>query len=46
MHLDLSYNHFNLLESKLIQAAIKDNKSLVGFHFGGNYGYVDIQGFL
>jgi len=46
IHLDLSFNNFSLQESKIIQKNLTENHSLFGFHFRGNYGYVDNKGFL
>ena len=46
MHLDLSYNNFTIEESKFIQASLNNNHSIFGFHFEGNYGYIDNKGFL
>lgn len=45
-HLDLSNNYFTLEESKIIAAGLENNHSIYGFHFVGNYGYVDSKGFL
>ena len=46
MHMDLSNNYFTLEESKMIAAGLENNHTLFGFHFVGNYGYVDAKGFL
>lgn len=46
IHLDLSNNYFTLAESKRISEALETNHSIYGFHFIGNYGYVDSKGFL
>ena len=46
IHLDLSFNNFNLEESKIIQKSLLENHILFGFHFRGNYGFVDNKGFL
>ena len=46
VHLDLSNNYFTLQESKMIAAGLEKNNSIYGFHFVGNYGYVDSKGFL
>lgn len=46
IHLDLSNNNFSLQESKLIASGLENNHSIYGFHFSGNYGYVDSKGFL
>jgi hypothetical protein len=29
-----------------VAQALSKNKSIYGFHFGGNYGYTDSKGFL
>jgi hypothetical protein len=46
VHLDLSNNNFNLKESMEISVALEKNKTIYGFHFQGNYGYVDYIGNL
>ena len=46
IHLDLSNNNFSLDESKKISEGLKTNNSIYGFHFEGNYGYIDNRGFL
>ena len=46
MHFDLSNNYFTIEESKMIAAGLENNHTLFGFHFVGNYGYVDAKGFL
>lgn len=46
VHLDLSFNNFNLEESKIIQNAISENHNLLGFHFRGNFGFMDSKGYL
>lgn len=45
-HLDLSCNNFRLEECEKISEGLKVNHSVYGFHFDGNYGYVDSEGFL
>lgn len=51
-HLDLSNNNFTFPDCEKIAKALKENQSIYGFHFGGNYGYffysrrVDHIGFL
>ena len=40
-HLDLNCNGFNLTESKKIAKALDKNHTLYGFHFNGNWGYLD-----
>lgn len=39
--MDLSYTNFNKIESLIISKFLKDNKSIYGFHFAGNFGYID-----
>ena len=46
IHLDLSCNKFTYNESQQISEALENNQSIYGFHFKGNYGYVDNLGFL
>lgn len=46
IHLDLSSNYFTLDECRQIAEGINSNKSIYGFHFFGNFGYVDNRGFL
>ncbi len=42
----MSTNSFDFHASKEIANALKENHSIYGFHFSGNYGYVDPWGFL
>ena len=30
----------------MIASALKTNRKLLGFHFAGNYGYINIKGYL
>lgn len=46
LHLDLSFNNFSLAECEQVSESLKSNHSLYGFHFSGNYGYVNHEGFL
>lgn len=46
VHLDLSYNNFSLKEAGIIAESLALNHRLYGFHFEGNYGFVDVKGFL
>ena len=46
VHIDLSNNNFDLEESIKISQALQVNNSIFGFHFAGNYGYVDDLGRL
>ena len=41
LHLDISNNSFTLEQSLEISTLLNLNKTIVGFHFEGNYGYVD-----
>lgn len=45
IHLDLSFNQFTLESSSIIQSFLLKNKSIFGFHFAGNYGYIGILHF-
>jgi hypothetical protein len=44
--MDLSSNFFSYEDCKTISESLKKNRSIYGFHFAGNYGYVDARGFL
>ena len=46
IHLDLSNNYFTLQESKIIASGFENNHNIYGFHFVGNYGYVNSQRYL
>lgn len=46
MHIDLSANGFSFQDCNLIAEGLKQNHTVYGFHFAGNYGYVDTKGFL
>ena len=45
-HVDFSYNSFSKEECLLVSEWLVTNKTIYGFHFQGNYGYVDYWGFL
>ena len=45
-HLDLSFNNFSKEASEIIAAGLEPNRTLLGLHFRGNYGYVNSKGFL
>lgn len=45
-HLDLSHNYFSLEDSLSISESLENNKTIYGFHYTGNVGYVDSRGFL
>jgi len=42
----LSYNNFALEECQLISCALAKNQTIIGFHFAGNHGYIDPNGYL
>lgn len=46
VHMSLNNNGFSMEESTKIADALKKNKSIYGFHFSGNNGYVDYLGYL
>ena len=46
VHVDLSWNRFNKEDSLLIAEAIRENHSMIGFHFDGNTGQIDEKQFL
>jgi hypothetical protein len=46
VHLDLCSNKFRFEECLDIRDGLQKNHSIYGFHFEGNYGYVDSEGFL
>lgn len=46
IHFDLSSNNFSKEESEIIGEGLEQNKTIYGFHFRGNYGYIDSKGFL
>lgn len=45
VHLDLSANNFSEEESKMIGESLEKNHTIYGFHFGGNFGFIDSKGF-
>lgn len=45
-HLDLSFNNFSFKESEIIANGLLSNHQLYGFHFEGNFGYMNAKGFL
>lgn len=45
LHVDFSGNNFTQEDSLVIGEALYGNKKIYGFHFGGNYGYIDSKGF-
>lgn len=44
--MDLSFNYFNLQDSKTLAESLTKNRTIYGFHFAGNSGYVDTRGFI
>ncbi|KAL4442176.1 hypothetical protein ABPG74_009194 [Tetrahymena malaccensis] len=46
IHIDISYNQINYQETQIISEALKKNFTILGFHFNGNYGFIDRSGFL
>ena len=46
LHLDLSYNNINTVDSKAISEHIKDNHTILGIHVDGNDMWVDELGFV
>lgn len=46
VHLDVSNNHFTKPQTIKIAEALKFNRTLYGFHFTGNNGFMDSESFL
>ena len=46
LHLDISYNNINTVDSKAISEHIKDNHTILGIHVDGNDMWVDELGFV
>lgn len=46
LHVSLCNNGFSLEESQKIAEGLNQNKTIYGFHFSGNYGYIDYLGKL
>ncbi|KAL4487307.1 hypothetical protein ABPG73_005817 [Tetrahymena malaccensis] len=46
IHLDLSYNRFDEMSSKIISNELRNNNTIYGLHYKGNSGEIDCQGFL
>ena len=46
LHVDMSHNHIPLQDVEIIADGLKDNHKILGFHFSGNAGYIDDQGFM
>lgn len=46
IHVDLSSNNFGYDDTVAISQSLEINKTIYGFHFAGNSGYVDSRQFL
>ncbi|CAD8184428.1 unnamed protein product [Paramecium pentaurelia] len=46
IHFDLSFNRISYKITLNIAEGLKKNKTIIGFHYTGNSGYVDTKGFL
>ena len=46
LHLDISYNNINVVDSTAISEHIKDNHTILGIHVDGNNMWVDELGFV
>ena len=46
LHVDMSHNHLETTDVEIIAEGLKDNQTIMGIHFAGNYGQVDNQGFV
>lgn len=46
IHFDLSFNRISYKITCNIAEGLKKNKTIIGFHYTGNSGYVDTKGFL
>ena len=46
LHLDISYNNLNYIDSNAISENIKDNHTILGIHVDGNNMWVDELGFV
>ena len=46
LHVDMSHNHIPLQDVEIIADGLKDNHKILGFHFIGNGGDIDNQGFM
>lgn len=46
IHLDLSFNHYNIPDMQIIGEGLKRNHSILGIHFMGNDCKVDELGFI
>lgn len=46
LHVDMSHNHLETTDVEILAEGLKDNQTILGIHFAGNYGEVDNQGFI
>ena len=46
LHVDMSYNNIEADDVEIIAEGLKSNHSILGIHFTGNKGFVDMKGFL
>ena len=46
LHVDMSHNHVPLQDVEIIADGLKENHKILGFHFIGNDGDIDNQGFM
>ena len=46
IHVDMSHNNIRLDDVEIIAEGLKENHSILGLHFVGNEGDVDVKGFV
>ena len=46
LHVDMSHNHIPLQDVEIIAGGLRENHKILGFHFIGNDGDIDNQGFM
>lgn len=46
LHVDISFNKLGKEASEIIGEGLEPNKQIYGFHYRGNYGWVNSKGFL
>jgi hypothetical protein len=46
LHVDLSHNNIEADDVEIIEEGLKSNHQILGIHFTGNKGFVDIKGHL
>ena len=46
LHVDMSHNHISLQDVEIIAGGLRENHKILGFHFIGNDGDIDNQGFM